>query len=529
MPFYRKINRFNRHTAGHLLAAGSLCVLPIVVFCQSVPLPSTQPVPSAQFPSTTQQFPGQNGVTNGTLIPLGQPQYSRVPPNSSGFATPGFDPYVGRVQPSTSPLLPGNSSTPVLPPLAPGQGFGNPTYANPNLPNTGFPGPNPPTSQGVPFNAMPNGVTSGGQIQGPGWIPGSPQFNPNASFPSSVYPNATPPALFPNALGSSSPYGGNWNGSPNSWRLGDWWRRFWNRSSTQPAVAPNTLGTGWFNGGPNGPIWNGQSQFSTLRFFQGPRVRHSYLSGDSDPTSLEINDTDVSLVFAIPNLLGSLQPLYIVPSFSIHSWDGPNNTPADLPGSAYSAFLDLGWQSDPLRTFGLDLGVRVGVFSDFETFNGDSLRILGKVLGTARLTPNSTLRLGAYYIDRKRYKLVPAGGILWTPNPDTRFDIFFPEPKLSHYLTTVGTNDVWWYLTGYYGGGSWTITRADSTEDSVDINDIRLSIGAEWGRNDAIRRGQRLGFGEIGYVFNREILFAARPADNIDIDDAFFVRLGFGY
>jgi hypothetical protein len=244
---------------------------------------------------------------------------------------------------------------------------------------------------------------------------------------------------------------------------------------------------------------------------------------------LEVNDTDTSLVFAIPNFLGSLQPLYIVPSFSIHSWAGPKDIAADLPGSAYSAFLDFGWQTDPLRTFGVDLGVRVGAFTDFNTFNSDSVRILGKGLGRVRLTPNTTLRAGVYYIDRNRYKLVPAGGILWTPNPDTRFDIFFPEPKLAHYLTTVGTQDVWWYITGYYGGGSWTITRADDTEDSVDMNEIRLMLGAEWGRNEAIRQGQRLVFAEIGYVFNRELLYDANPGDNTEIEDSFSVRVGIGY
>ncbi|MCA9194657.1 MAG: hypothetical protein KDB03_22960, partial [Planctomycetales bacterium] len=218
-----------------------------------------------------------------------------------------------------------------------------------------------------------------------------------------------------------------------------------------------------------------------------------------------------------------------MPSFSYHNWDGPNNTAADLPPAAYSAFLDFGWQSDPMRILGAELGLRVGMFTDFDTANSDSLRILGRALGRIRLTPRATVKLGVMYLDRNRVKLLPAGGLLWQPNPDTRFDIFFPEPKLAHYLTTLGTQDTWWYVGGYYGGGSWTIQRKSGLHDSIDINDIRLVLGIEWGRNEMMRDGRRAGFFEVGYVFERELLYKLNPADNMNLQDSFMLRLGFGY
>ncbi|MGN6547967.1 MAG: hypothetical protein ACTHK7_23235, partial [Aureliella sp.] len=252
--------------------------------------------------------------------------------------------------------------------------------------------------------------------------------------------------------------------------------------------------------------------------------------GDNSPNSLMINDTDVSLAFAVPNFLFSTQPVYILPSFSLHQWDGPNApSPADLPSKAYSAFLDTGWQSDPLRLLGAELGVRVGVFSDFNTFTSDSIRIQGRGIGRVRLTPTTTLKAGVVYLDRNRVKLLPAGGILWQPNPGTRFDLFFPEPKLSQYLSTIGNWDTWWYVGGYYGGGAWTVKRANGSTDSIDINDIRLLLGLEWGRNEMMREGRRIGFAEIGYVFNRELLYKYNPADNIDLKDSFVIRAGIGY
>ena len=51
----------------------------------------------------------------------------------------------------------------------------------------------------------------------------------------------------------------------------------------------------------------------------------------------------------------------------------------------------------------------------------------------------------------------------------------------------------------------------------------------EWGPSNALAIGRRSGFLEIGYVFNREVLYRAQLADNFDPDDAFMFRIGIGY
>ena len=191
--------------------------------------------------------------------------------------------------------------------------------------------------------------------------------------------------------------------------------------------------------------------------------------------------------------------------------------------------MDVGWQSDPNQIFSTELGVRVGAFTDFDTFNSDSIRVLGKALAHFRLSPVSTFKLGVYYVDRNKVKLLPAAGILWQPNPFTRLDLFFPRPKISRYWRTVGTRDVWWYLSGDYGGGAWTVSRRDGSEDNVDINELRAMFGMEWGSSDLLRAGRRTAFMEIGYAFDREIEYRNNPLDNIDPDDGIVFRLGIGY
>ena len=191
--------------------------------------------------------------------------------------------------------------------------------------------------------------------------------------------------------------------------------------------------------------------------------------------------------------------------------------------------MDFGLDSDPQKTLGFELGVRVGIFSAFDAVNSESVRYPVKALGRLRLTPTSTFRAGVFYIDRNRIKLLPAVGLLCLPNQDTRFDLFFPEPKLSHYVSTLGKSDVWWYLSGYYGGGAWTIKHPDGSNDDIDINDIRVMLGLEFGKSEQIRQGFRLGFIEGGYAFNRELLYRVQSSGNLDLEDSFVLRAGFAY
>lgn len=306
-------------------------------------------------------------------------------------------------------------------------------------------------------------------------------------------------------------------------------------SSIYPGESPPVLFPGGFMGAgmaaTPGSYYNPMGEFampSALKLFQGPRFRHGWVGGGDGPTDLGMHESEVSIAAAFPNFLGSNQPIYVVPSFALDLWSGPADGVADLPANAYEAFVDVGWQTDPNQILGLELGTRIGVFTDFDTYNDDSWRVLGKALGKFRLSPTTTLKAGVMYVDRVKIKLIPAGGVLWQPNPFWRWDIYFPEPKISRYWQTLGTNDVWGYIAAEYGGGSWTITRASGIEDQVDINDIRVLLGFEWGRSEWIRQGRRTAFIEAGWVFEREIVYR-RTGGDMDPDSTFIIRGGVGY
>jgi len=172
--------------------------------------------------------------------------------------------------------------------------------------------------------------------------------------------------------------------------------------------------------------------------------------------------------------------------------------------------------------------VRPGIFTDFETLNTHSLRIMGQGLFRVQTTPTTAVRAGVMYIDRNDLKLLPAFGLLWTPNPQTRFDVYFPHPKLAQHLTTLANHDLWWYIAGEYGGGAWTVER-ELLSDRIDINDIRLMLGLEWGQAALLQQGRRTGFVEIGWVTAREVVYVATPDQTSKLSDSWMVRAGWNY
>ena len=453
------------------------------------------------------------GSTLPSVPPAGSMLGATNPP-SSGYSAPlstpfgssagSFDPYAG----------------------APASGFVQPvpsgTYAPGSMavvPPSGLFAPaSPPVGTGPVYGGLASQPPPlvGGSNYGTSSIFSTPFGGPPVAIPSSGY--AGP-------LFGGSAYGGAVATNPT---LGAGFG-----PGVYPSGAPSTLFPGGIFSRPGAML----PKFNPTRLIQRGRFRHTYLADESGADDLEINTTDVAFAFAFPRFLFSNQPLFVAPSFSLNLFDGPDGSldptvTADLPGETYDAFVDFAWQSDPNQIFGAEFLVGVGVFSEFDVINSDSLRVRGRGMGTFRLTPASTFKLGVYYYDRVDVKLLPAGGIFWQPNPFTKVDLFFPQPRYSRFLSTVGTQDVWWYVAGDYGGGSWTIDRAGAKgEERVDVNDIRLMTGLEWGRSDLIRAGQRTWFFDFGYVFEREIKYEnfSSQGDNLSLGDAWMARLGIGY
>lgn len=278
--------------------------------------------------------------------------------------------------------------------------------------------------------------------------------------------------------------------------------------------------------------WYDPQQY--VKFMQSVRLRYTWLAGGEDPSEFGVNDIEGAVTFAWNSWIFTEQPLLITPGFIFSLWDPPSLAmppqavppPAgfgELPPRVYSAYLDFYWTPHLTECFIVESNFRIGVYSDFESVGSEAIRPQGYLAGIWQISPTWALKGGAAYINRVQYQILPVAGVIWTPNQFTHFDITFPNPKLSHYGWTWGSTDVWWYLAAEYGGGTWEIDAAGDAR--MDMDDIRAVLGFEWTGGFWGAKG----FVEVGYVFNRELVFDAAPDYTLDLDSTIMVRGGLAF
>ena len=222
-------------------------------------------------------------------------------------------------------------------------------------------------------------------------------------------------------------------------------------------------------------------------------------------------------------------PLAVTPGFGVHFFDGAIG--ADLPGAVYDAYVEFRWLPRLSPRIKLDLGVTPGWYSDFRQGSSDALRIGGH--GAAMITWGPTLKLvaGLAYLDRKDVEFLPLGGLIWTPNADTRFELVSPRPRIARRIDHRSAGSVTWswsqedwvYVAGEFGGGAWAIRRAGAIDDFITYHDYRILLGVERKRIGGF--SARI---EVGYVFGRKLQYDGRTPD-VEPDDTLLVRGGLTY
>ncbi|MHB8898746.1 MAG: hypothetical protein ACYC6Y_08370 [Thermoguttaceae bacterium] len=237
------------------------------------------------------------------------------------------------------------------------------------------------------------------------------------------------------------------------------------------------------------------------RFMDEVRVDYVWMPGNGTE-ELGLSEADLSASFAFP-FFGSKAPLMVTPGFATTWWNGPappHPPNPEFPPRLYDAYLDTAWNPQPTPEFGAELNFRIGIYSDFDRVVNESIRYTGKGYGVLSLSPAFKIKAGIQYLDRQKIKLLPAGGLIWTPNANTRFDILFPDPRLAWRLRQVGNVEWWLYGRGEYGGGSWTISDGLGGVIETDYNDVRVAVGMQFDDQSRWK-----GHFEVGYAFEREI------------------------
>lgn len=266
------------------------------------------------------------------------------------------------------------------------------------------------------------------------------------------------------------------------------------------------------------------------RFLDNWHFEYLWMPGDSSE-ELGIHHWELSATLSFPFLWNSQYPLLVTPGFGMWFWSGPDS-PQDMPNRTYDAYVEAGWNPQVTQWFGGELAFRIGVYSDFKKVTSDGVRFQGKGMAVLTLNQAFQCKFGVWYLDRNRVKVLPAGGIIWTPNSDFRLEILFPNPKLAHRLTTWGTTEWWWYVRGEYGGGAWELTRdpvsvggRTGVVDEVDYNDLQAALGVEFKALSGLT-----GYLEVGVAFDRELFYRSRNPDSFfQPNSAFLLRAGITY
>jgi hypothetical protein len=236
---------------------------------------------------------------------------------------------------------------------------------------------------------------------------------------------------------------------------------------------------------------------------------------------LGILETELFAAFAMPAPT-TQTPLILTPNLLVDFVDEPAYVA--LPSELYATFLDIMWLPKfGTRTLGI-LAVAPGWYSDFQDGSGDAFRLTGRALLRYDWQPDRLqLVVGAVYTNRMNSRWIPAGGVIFNPNPDLSMDLIFPRAKIARRTAWGLGFEHWVYLTGSFGGNDWAIAQPDGSPDKLGYLDWRITLG--WERK--MNGGAGLHF-EIGYVFAREIRFASTP-DILNPDDTLLLRAGFAF
>lgn len=212
----------------------------------------------------------------------------------------------------------------------------------------------------------------------------------------------------------------------------------------------------------------------------------------------------------------------------IHFVDGPGHIGSDLPPRLFDIFWNTRFKAETDYGFGIDANFKIGLFTDFEDSVREGWRFPGRVLAYADLwTAENTGRFvgGFEYLDLEQTELLPAGGIIFEPNPDTKVDLYFPRPQIRFRTDHDEDKDQWLYFRGEYHGSAWAIERTAGNADVVSLTEYRATIGLETIPTD---KEESSSFFEVGFLFNRDLEYRS-GVGNFQPDDTIVLRLGSRY
>jgi hypothetical protein len=202
---------------------------------------------------------------------------------------------------------------------------------------------------------------------------------------------------------------------------------------------------------------------------------------------------------------------------------------ADIPNELYEGWVQARWLRKVGERLGVDLAVSPGWYSDFHNDSSQALRITGHGFGAWEADENLRIIAGVIYLDRYDVSLLPAGGLLWTPADEWRYELIFPRPRVAWRIAERPRASHWAYVAAEFGGNQWAVQSTTAPTAGRDqimvIRDYRLLAGWE-------RRPADLGISmkaELGWVTGRSVQYYLSDQTWLYPSDTFLARFGLWY
>jgi hypothetical protein len=255
--------------------------------------------------------------------------------------------------------------------------------------------------------------------------------------------------------------------------------------------------------------------------FQKFGVSGSWVEGGTDGRAPAIADLSAFNTIAVPFPIREW-PLNITTGADARTVDGPKNP--DLPPTLYDAYVDFTWNLRITQRSSHVFSFSPGYYSDFQQNSAHALRVTGKWVGAYEVVRNRiTLLTGTIYVGRDDLKMLPMGGLVFTPNDWSRYEAIFPNPRASLRLQEGPGFEDWVYLgCDFFGGQTYAIERANGAIDRVSLADNRFVHGFE-----RRRPGGAGWYMESGWVFDRHVHYHNNPAEDFYPMATYYVRMGF--
>ncbi len=191
-------------------------------------------------------------------------------------------------------------------------------------------------------------------------------------------------------------------------------------------------------------------------------------------------------------------------------------------GSTFTEALDLYrlqlpidfWHSfnDRWKAWGR---IEPGLFTDFESVEGDAFAVTVLALGSYQFTPEFSAAFGIYYSrDLGEDRVLPALGVIWKPDPHWNVGLTFPRASVAY----APTGDWLFSIFAAPGGAGWSITdEATGENQRLNYQSWRTAISAEY-QFAEVGPAKLWGFLAGGFQFGQELELKAGDTTLLETD-----------